>query len=188
MESALGCVERTFEYMDGLVFVAMLRARNIEAHLFDENFVRQDWFYILVYGGFRIMVPSKDLQIAQETLAEFRCGVLLCDEDEMSWPACPACHAHGGEFDPRPRRWVFLAYIVGQIVLAALLLLDSGWIPYFVLNSVFSLATLMPCLLRLSVNNRLRCSECAHAWRELPLVPFAQQQRNAENALAMPPS
>ncbi|MBL0165036.1 MAG: hypothetical protein IPP82_15680 [Xanthomonadales bacterium] len=180
------CVERTLEYMDGLVFVALLRGRNIEAHLFDENFVRQNWFYTLVYGGFRVMVPAPDLQIARETLVEFRSGAMRCDEDEMDRPKCPACRAHSSEFDHRQRRRVFLAYFVCSLVLALLMeFLSDPLIPYLALSSLLWLAMSMPWLLRYVVNNRLRCGECAHAWRELPRVPFAQQQRDAEEALAM---
>jgi hypothetical protein len=179
------CVERIPEYMDGLVFVSLLRARHFDAQLFDENFVRQNWFEILAFGGFRIMVPAPNLQAARETLAEFRAGALQIDEDEMDRSICPACNARVGGFDHRQRRWVFLAYLVHQLVLALLLIfMVDAWIPYFVLMSTFSLATLMPCLRRYVVNNRLRCAQCGHAWRELPQLPFSQQQRDAEVALA----
>jgi hypothetical protein len=182
---SMKCVERIPEYMDGLVLVSLLRARHIDAQLFDENFVRQNWFEILAFGGFRIMVPASNLQAARENLAEFRGGALLVDDDEMDRSICPACDARAGRFDHRQRRWVFLACLVHQVVLALLLMfMVDGWIPYFVLISSFSLATLIPCLLRYVVNNRLRCAQCSHAWRELPRLSFSQQQRDAEAALA----
>ncbi|MBK7209224.1 MAG: hypothetical protein IPH99_02495 [Xanthomonadales bacterium] len=180
------CVERTFEYMDGLVFVCLLRSRQIDAQLFDENIVRQNWFHILVYGGFRVMVPAHDLQAAGEVLVEFRSGVLRCDDDEMDRPTCPACHAQSGEFDHRQRRWVFHAGIVLWLApgLVAEFLRDP-LIPFFFLSSAFWLAMSMPWLLRFIVHNRLRCAECAHAWRDLPRVPFGRQQRDAEEALTV---
>ncbi len=180
------CVERTLDYMDGLVFVALLRGTGIQAHLFDENFVRQNWFEILAYGGFRIMVPAQDLQTAREILAEFRRGALQLDESEVGRPRCPACHAYSCEFDHRQRRWVFLAALVYLLVQSLLsIFLVGGWILYLVLTSAFLLVTSMPFLLRFVVNNRLRCVECAHAWRDLPRVPFGRQQRETEEALTV---
>lgn len=180
------CVERTLEYMDGLVFVALFRARSIDAVLFDENFVRLNWFEVLAYGGFRIMVPTQDLQAAREILIEFRSGALERDEEEMDRSTCPACHAHSGEFDNRQRRWIFVAYLAFGLATDFLsLLLDDSVVPYFVFTSAFMVATSIPCLLRFVANNRLRCSQCAHAWHEWPRVPFAQQQRDSENALNM---
>ena len=178
------CVERVPEYMDGLLLVALLRAREIDAQLFDENFVRQDWFKILAYGGFRVMVPARDWQDAQRTLVEFRSGALHYAEDEMDRPICPACHAYSGEFDHRQRRWVFLAYFINALVLSlCVIFLAEPLIVFFALTCVFWLAMMMPGLLRFIVNNRLRCSFCSHAWREPPLMPFSRQQQAAENAL-----
>lgn len=178
------CVERSYEYLDGLTLVALLRANDVDAQLFDENFVRQNWFKILAYGGFRIMLPAQDWQHAQQILVEFRSGALQYAGDEMARPACPACYTHSGEFDHRQRRWVFLAYFIHSLVLSLLMIfLVEPLIVYFALTSFFWLAMMMPSLLRFIVNNRLRCSKCNHAWREPPLMSFAQQQQAAENGL-----
>ena len=179
------CVERTLDYMDGLVCMALLRARNIDAHLFDQNFVRQNWLEILAYGGFRIMVRGQDLHVAQGVLADYRRGALQSAEAEEDRPTCPACDAHAGEFDPRQRRWVFVAYFVNGLVLGmSAMFLDDPLIPYLVFSCAFWLVMMMTHLLRFIVNDRLQCARCHHAWRELPRTPFFQQQRQAEIALA----
>jgi hypothetical protein len=178
------CVERTPEYLDSLVLLALLHSRQIDAKLFDENIARQNWFEILAYGGFRIMVPSPDLPLARETLVEYRSGILQRTDEETGLSTCPACHAQSGEFDHRQRRWVFLGCFVNGLVLIALAIFrEEPLVPYLVFSCVFWLLLMMPWLLRYVINNRLRCSRCRHAWRESPRTPFAQQQLDVESAL-----
>lgn len=160
---ALTCVDWSADHLDGLVVVALLRSEGIEAFLPDENLVRQDWFYILAYGGFRILVPSADAARARELLAAFRSGELALDESEVEVPQCPHCAHRASTIDPRPRRWAFGFILVARLVFAPLFLL-----------------TLFPNLLRRFVQRRHRCPACGAAWQSPPLPSFSRLQQDAQ--------
>jgi hypothetical protein len=152
-------VDWTPEYLEGHVIVGLLLANSIDAFLFDENFVRQDWFSILGYGGYRIMVPQRAAPDARQIISDYRSGKLeLCSEDAPG-PACPGCASLETEPDPRPRRWVFLAYFFVGII------------------------ALFPALLRRLVYGRYHCTQCRRSWREPRACSFGEQQREAEAAL-----
>jgi hypothetical protein len=152
-------VDWTPEYVEGHVIVGLLRANGIDAFLFDENFVRQDWFAILGYGGYRIMAPWRAAQDARQIISGYRSGKFELDKEDAPGPECPRCASHETESDPRPRRWVFLVYFfVGMIAL-------------------------LPALLRRFVYGRYRCTRCRRYWREPRSCSFGRQQREAEAAL-----
>jgi hypothetical protein len=153
------CVHWTAEYIEGHVIVGLLRANGMDAWLFDENFVRQDWFAILGYGGFRIMVPRRAVPDARQIISDYRNGKLELDNELAPGPACPRCASQETEADLWPRRWVFLAYFfVGMIAL-------------------------LPALLRRIVYGRYRCTRCRRTWREPRASSFGDQQQEAEIAL-----
>lgn len=184
-EHSMRCVDWTPDHLHGLILVALLHSWGIDARLFDENFVRQNWLKTLAYGGFRIVVPAKDLQSSREILADCRRGALQSPDEESERADCPACHSRSVGFDHRQRRWIFLAYLTICILQAVLLIADTDRVDlYLGLELLVVLAKMMPWLLRYIVNNRLRCSDCLHAWRELPRTPFARQQQEAELASA----
>ncbi|MEZ5462129.1 hypothetical protein [Dokdonella sp.] len=187
-EHSIRCVDWTPDYLDGLVLVALLRSRDIDAQLFDENFVRQDWFRILAYGGFRIAVPALDLQSSREVLTDYRRGALQLPDEELHGPSCPACHDSSAGFDHRQRRWIFLAFLFVCTAQTISILAFDTPAPYLILQIVISLAMMMPWLVRYVVNNRMRCPQCLHAWRELPRIPFARQQKDADIALTATPA
>lgn len=101
------------DFGEAQVLVGMLQANAIAAEVFDADLIRMDWFYTMVYGGYRIMVPAADLARARELLAEFRSGAASLPEDELDRPACPHCGSRKVQVDPQPRRLVFLAVILG---------------------------------------------------------------------------
>lgn len=178
------CVERTYEYLDGLALVALLRANELDAHLFDENFVRQDWLHIIVYGGFRVMVPENELERALQLRDSSHNGVLSLTTDECTDPICPACQESSGHTDLAPRRRVFAAFITTYFFYGIQIGFEIGGLPLlFASVLAFTLFTLMPNLLRHFLVGRYRCSSCLHAWKAPPDRPFFEQQLQAEAAL-----
>jgi hypothetical protein len=183
---AFVAVDWAAEHLDGLVIVALLQSEGIDAFLHNENFVRQDWFYILAYGGFRILVPAQDAAASIALLAAFRAGELALDEAIADHPRCPECAGTRSENDPRPRRQVFNAFLfcvygafplmIGESItgsatigaLGAMLLI----VPY--------LATLAPGVLRWHVLRRYRCLDCNTRWRAPALPGFGQLQHDAQ--------
>ena len=182
------CVERTYEYLDGLALVALLRANDLDAHLFDENFVRQDWFYIMVYGGFRVMVPANEIDSALQLRDAYHRGELSLKQDECEDPTCPSCDRPSGETDLVPRRRVFAAFFLGYFLIGLQVALAIGNAGLFVASTlIFSLPLLLPNLLRHWVIGRYRCSLCGHAWKALPDHSFFEQQLRADEAVIATP-
>lgn len=177
------CVERTFEYLDGLALVALLRANALDAHLFDENFVRQDWFYIIFYGGFRVVVPSSQLDQAIDIRDRFRNGAFDLPAEDCDIPQCPNCGERSGEPDPNPRRTLFLIYIFFFVFSGFLLASEYAIGFYVVLWMGVHTVMLIPPLFRYLIIGRYRCRTCQATWRETPDKPFCVQQREAERAL-----
>jgi len=178
------CVERTFEYFDGLTLVALLRANELDAHLFDENFVRQNWFHVFVYGGFRIMVPDHELERASQLRDAWHGGQLSLSAEDCDEPRCPDCGSPTARSDPAPRRRVFAAILLAGIFLEVQISLAVGSSGLsFASLTVFWLGAFMPNLLRHFGIGRYRCSTCNHAWKSHPDQPFSVQQRQADAAL-----
>lgn len=178
------CVERTYEYLDGLALVALLRANELDAQLFDENFVRQDWFYIMVYGGFRVMVPTHELERALPLRDAYHRGDLGLKEDESKDPTCPSCHAQSGKTDLIPRRRVFAAFFLAYFIIGIQIAVEKWGIGLLVASLLaISLPLLFPNLLRYFVVGRYRCSLCGYAWKAMPDRPFCEQQLQVEAAL-----
>lgn len=152
------CIERTYEYLDGLILVELLKANGLDAYLFDENLVRLDWSAVLAYGGFRITVPNQHAETARELADAYRQGQLMIVEDECALFECPRCSSLLTEWNPRPRDWVRFGFFM---------LLPFG---------------LIPLLLGYDFTHRFRCQSCHHRWRERPVATFADLQAKAEAA------
>ncbi|HMM66642.1 MAG TPA: hypothetical protein PKC03_06840 [Dokdonella sp.] len=155
------CIDWTPEYLEGRIIVSLLQANEVDAYLFDENFVRQNWFEILGYGGFRVMVPNQQSQEARQITADYRAGTLASPDEASCRVKCMVCLSIDTEPNPNPRRAVFL-----------FCMFFSGLIALF------------PFLLRWLVQNRYRCRACGHRWRERRSARFGTQQRDAQAALA----
>ena len=54
-------VHTTYDLLEAHALAAMLREHDIEAWLFDADFVRQDWFKMIAYGGYRILVGDESV-------------------------------------------------------------------------------------------------------------------------------
>ncbi len=109
------CVHWTPDYFDGLVIIAMLQAGDIDARLFGENFVRQNWLKILAYDGFRVMAPTHQIKAAHGMIVDFQNGVFALPAEETERAFCPGCRLRAGETDLAPRRRAFLTFIVANI-------------------------------------------------------------------------
>ena len=175
-------VHTSYDLLDAHVLTALLREHGIEAWLFDADFVRQNWFAAIAYGGYRIMVREQDAAAARELLQEQRSGQLALP-DATDVP-CPRCAHSAGIEDPQPRRNVFLAALV--LGFAGNFALLFRWHPS-------PTGILVVCAVQMAVNItvpwlvmryfkwRLRCSQCGYRWREPPLHHYAELRRMAEN-------
>ncbi|SFN25585.1 hypothetical protein [Dokdonella immobilis] len=174
------CVERTLDQLDGLTVVALLRSRDLQAQLFDENLVRQNWFEIIFYGGFRVMAPDSQLGEARELVAAYRRGELALAEDLVERPPCPRCDGGSGDADAGARRNLWSAYILLSVFELALI---AFWGAAEVLLGLFAIWMAFVVIIlfgdRLLVG-RYRCNRCGNAWVTRRDEPFSDQQRRAE--------
>ena len=165
------------------MLTALLREHGIDAQLFDADFVRQDWFKMIAYGGYRIMVREQDLAAARQVLQEQRSGNLALPDDTDT--RCPHC-AHGtGVEDPQPRRNVFIAMLVldfcgGFAILMLWHPSPAGIFGAFALQVI--LYATLPWLVMRYFKWRQRCTHCGHRWREPPRHSYAELARMAESA------
>ena len=113
------------DFAEAHLVVAMLRANDVDAHVFDRNMVRQDWFQTLAFGGYRVMVADADVERAKAVLEDYRAGRLALDDATADRPACPRCRSPGYE-DSGPRRLVF-ALLLGTQGLTLALLMMGGY-------------------------------------------------------------
>ncbi|MBN8480675.1 MAG: hypothetical protein J0L88_03685 [Xanthomonadales bacterium] len=184
MAPALACVDWAADHLDALVLVALLRSEGIDAFLPDENLVRQNWLHVFAFGGFRVLARSADAARAADLLARYRSGRLAIDEAAVEHPACPRCSGECTVADPRPRRQVFVAFLLSQVAAYALMFVDGGTgANALVVVTVLvlpGLAQLAPGLLRWHVLRRYRCDDCANRWRASARPGFAQLQRDAQ--------
>jgi hypothetical protein len=104
----------TFDLLEGHILTGMLRDSGIEARLFDADFVRQDWFKILAYGGYRVVVRDEDVSDARTLLNQYHEDALALTGEHHS--PCPNCLHAAASDDPQPRRNVFLAMLVLPVV------------------------------------------------------------------------
>lgn len=170
----------TFDLLEGHILTSLLRDNGIEAWLFDADFVRQDWFKMLAYGGYRVVVRDEDVTDARALLDQYHADELAL-ADEHGAP-CPHCLHAAASDDPQPRRNVFLAMLVLPIVefLAFLhwKLSPVGKLAFFAVQ--FCLYATLPWLVMWYFKWRLRCADCGHRWRQPPTHRHAELARLAE--------
>jgi hypothetical protein len=164
----------TFDLLEAHTIVAMLREHAIRAWVFDADFVRQDWFKAIAYGGYRIVVNDESGVDALELLGAYRAGTLaLADEHRLQ---CPNCGEFAGSDDPWPRRSVFLAMITVPWVAFGLLSICR---PSPTLVFWLALLQLIPFLVLPGfviryVKWRFACSNCQHRWRDQTSSSYRQ--------------
>jgi Putative prokaryotic signal transducing protein len=172
---------RCFDLLEAHIIVARLREDGIDARVFDADFVRQDWFKMLVYGGFRIMVPAESAASARQTLQDYQQGALTLADEGDRLP-CQNCQTAGASDDPQPRRNVFLAIIVLSVIDSILLL---AWSPssldlFLLVIAQIALCLCAPWLILRYFKWRMRCQQCGHRWREPPRYRYADLAATAE--------
>jgi hypothetical protein len=160
----------------------MLREHGAAVWAHDVDIVRQDWFKMIAFGGFRLVADDESVAQAQATLAQYRDGSLALAEDDAD--VCPKCSKARVAHDPQPRRNVFLALIFLWLVPAALLLslnasTTSEIMAAFALQVPLYLS--LPWLAIAYFKWRLRCTDCGFRWRERP-QPHAELTRMATAA------
>lgn len=184
MPPALSCVDWAADHLDALVLVGLLRSEGIDAFLPDENLVRQNWFHVFAFGGFRVLAPAVDAARATDLLALYRSGHLAIDEADVEHPACTRCSGECTVADPWPRRQVIAAFLLSQAAAYGLMLVDGGAgasAPVVVaLLALPGLVQLAPGVLRWHLLRRYRCDDCANRWRASSHPGFAQLQRDAQ--------
>jgi len=172
-------IHTTYDLLEAHILTQMLRENGIEAWLFDADFVRQDWFKSIAYGGYRILVREEVVGEARELLNLY--------DDETLVPAgehgrpCPNCSKLAGIDDPQPRRNVFLAIIALSIAEGVALLQWQPSSADIVIAFVVQVALYIsiPWLLLRYFKWRLRCAACGHRWREPPRQRYAELARMA---------
>lgn len=173
----------TAEYAEAHIVVAMLRANDVDSHVFDRNMVRQDWFKTLAFGGYRVMVADADVERAKALLEDYRAGRLALDDTTIDRPACPRCRSPGRE-DPDPRRLIFALILGGELVSFAIVMLVGhvfeGSVPFAVGIYIVG-GLLVPIALSRFLRNRYRCTACTTRWRARP-TPYAEAAREVEAA------
>ena len=175
------------DFAEAHLAVAMLRANDVDAHVFDRNMVRQDWFQTLAFGGYRVMVADADVERAKAVLEDYRAGRLALDDATTDRPACPRCRSPGRE-DTGPRRLIF-ALLLGTQLLTLAFLMVVGYATAHVLPltvGVYFVGTLLisVALLRF-LRSRYRCTACGKRWRARP-APHAEAARKVEAASNSP--
>jgi len=173
-------IHTTYDLLEGHILTHMLRENGIEAWLFDADFVRQDWFKQIAYGGYRILVREDAVAEARSLLDQYDDAALV-PAAERGEP-CPNCGETTGVDDPQPRRNVFLAMIALSLVEGFVLL---TWKPspeaiLFAFAVQLVLYATIPWLVMRYFKWRLHCGACGHRWREPRRHRFAELSRMAD--------
>lgn len=173
----------TYDLLDAHLLTALLREHGVDAWLFDADFVRQDWFKMLAYGGYRIMVRAEDLAAASGILQERRAGRYALANDTRE--PCPRCTCHTVIEDLQPRRNVFLAMIV-MVIASSFAFLPRWHLSPRQFVGILALQIVLyatvPWLVMRYFKWRQRCTHCGHRWREPPRHSYAELARMAESA------
>lgn len=166
-------IHTTYDLLEAHIITEMLRANGIDAWLFDADFVRQDWFKSIAYGGYRILVPDDLTSDALVFIAKYRNGELALDDDEGPL-ACPNCGKECGIDDPRPRRVFFIAWFVSSVAMAFAMFSQ----PVFYATATLLLAGTLVVSFMGSFLFKWRyvCFECRHHWREPPQLNYFEMQ------------
>jgi hypothetical protein len=172
-------VHTTFDLLEAHILTGMLREHGVAVWLFDADFVRQDWFKSIAYGGYRILVRDEDVAEARTLLNQY-------DDEELALigehALCPHCGRAAGRDDPQPRRNVFLAMIMLPImeylVFLRWKLSPIGMLVVFAVQ--FFLYATLPWLVMGYFKWRLRCADCGFRWRQPPMHRHAELVRLAQ--------
>ena len=171
------------DFAEAHIVEATLRAHGVQAWVFDALLMRQDWFRILMFGGYRVMVADEDAARAADLIGEYRAGALAITDDAVERPTCPKCTTPGRD-DPAPQRFVFMLLIAGYaLFVVALLALrrDDDAIMALAWTLPLVVAPIVAVVLTHRLKGRYFCPQCTTSWRTRP-VPFATMARDVDAA------
>ncbi len=162
-------IHTTFDLLEAHIVTGLLRENGAEVWACDVDIVRQDWFKMIAFGGFRLLASDASIADALVTLHQYQNGELALPDDHAD--ACPKCGEFCVAHDPQPRRNVFLAMILLSLVeSAAFLSLQTltsiEIIAAFALQFILYLS--LPWLVIAYFKWRMRCTACGYRWRESP--------------------
>lgn len=104
----------TLDLQEAEIVAGLLRAEGIDAFVFDEGVVRQNWATALAYGGYRVMVAAPQAEQGRLVLTAWRQGEYALPEEADDALHCPRCNATDIQPDRRRRGWSFVvAYVLG---------------------------------------------------------------------------
>ena len=176
-------IHTTFDLLEAHIIVALLREQGNEAWLFDADFVRQDWFKSIAYGGYRIVAADSSAAQALIALRSYKNGDLALADETSS--ECSACGGTTIECDAQPRRNVFIALLIGELLFAvvfAFLMKPDSFKLAALIGITFALYGFVPCFLPMYLRRRYKCGDCGNRWRALPVASFADLSRLNEIA------
>lgn len=178
-------VDTTFDLPEAHIVVGLLRSEGIDAHLFDADFVRQDWFKAIAYGGYRVLVPDEDVSAARERIHAYREL-----KPELSHPddiPCPSCSSSTYRDDPRPRRWVFAIYILQEFLVLGILMLTGNAERGFMAALVtIAIDTILAIAAIVYLKRRYLCDQCGHRWRDRRYYAYSTLNRAHAAAFGPP--
>jgi hypothetical protein len=94
----------TLDLLEAHVVADFLRAHDIDAKVFDADFVRQDWLASLAYGGFGVVAPADQYSAAMKLIDEWRANAFALEPEAEAVLTCPRCRSQDVVEDPTPRR------------------------------------------------------------------------------------
>jgi predicted RNA-binding Zn-ribbon protein involved in translation (DUF1610 family) len=176
------CIHTTYDLLEGHIIVSMLRENDIEAWLFNADFVRQNWLQSIAYGGYRIMATDSSAVDAIAQIKNYRNGSLSLAD--ASTDVCPRCGSLEIQEDPQPRRNVFI-FLIAQDVLLLPFFLTKRMSPaetFALIVITLVLYAILFAVLPAYFKSRYRCTNCGNRWRQLPRVPYSELAQQAEAA------
>jgi predicted RNA-binding Zn-ribbon protein involved in translation (DUF1610 family) len=176
------CIHTTYDLLEGHIIVSMLRENDIEAWLFNADFVRQNWLQSIAYGGFRIMVADSCVVDAIAQIKNYKSGTMSLTD--ASTDICPRCGSLEIQEDPRPRRNVFIFLIVEPVFLLPFFLAKRMSVVEIlvVIAMTFVSYGFLFAFLPAYFKSRYRCTNCGNRWKRLPHVPYSELAQQAEAA------
>jgi hypothetical protein len=182
--SVIRRIHTTYDLLEAHLITAMLREHGVDAWLFDADFVRQDWFKSIAFGGYRIVANDDSIADANEILRQYKNGGLALPEEHRL--VCPRCSQEDGSGDPQPRRNVFLAILLFDLVAAiafSQLRGSEAQIASFIALQ-FGLYFVLPWLAIWYFKWPSRCDACGHRWREPRRYRHAELAKMAESEVS----
>ena len=158
-------VHGTFDLLEAHIIAQSLRYEGIAAWVFDADFVRQDWFKAIAYGGYRVMVADTDVLAAQQHITDYLRGALALPVEKCEAEFCTNCATDILTEDSRLRRLVFaLLMFLGFFNLAIFYgfyaLADSFLLPTIV---ILCCGLVLPLIGLILLRRRMRCQHCGYA-------------------------